>query len=250
MPAVRALIAGGKPGSFLMMSGGGPLRVLVVEDDDSIRGFIADGLEQAGHKAEPVAFGLEAIEMANARPFDAAIVDLMLPDSDGFQIVRELRERRLAAGILVLSAKDTVRDRVAGLTLGADDYLGKPFDMTELLARIDAVTRRSGAVSDAQHLQAGGVVLDLASRTVHREGCRIDLTQRELALLTHLMRTEGKPLSKSYLLQQLWHTGFDPGTNVVDVLVCRLRSKLEKGFPQRLIHTVRGVGYVFRAEAI
>ena len=230
------------------MTGSSPLRVLLIEDDDSIRGFISEGLEQAGHSADPVAFGEEAIEKATARPYDAAIVDLMLPDIDGFQVVRTLRERGLAAGILVLSAKDGVRDRVAGLTLGADDYLGKPFDMTELLARLDAVTRRSGKASDAQHYKAGGVVLDLAARLVHREGCRIDLTQRELALLTHLMRMEGKPLSKSFLLQQLWHTGFDPGTNVVDVLVCRLRSKLEKGFRQRLIHTVRGVGYVFRAE--
>jgi two-component system OmpR family response regulator len=232
-----------------MMSGGGPLRILVIEDDDSIRDFIADGLEQAGHKAEPVACGLEAIEKAAVRPFDAAVVYLMLPDIDGFQVVRELRERRLASGILVLSAKDAVRDRVEGLRLGADDYLGKPFDMTELLARLDAVTRRSGGASEAPRLQAGGVVLDLTTRTVHREGCRIELTQRELALLAHLMRSEGRPLSKSYLLQQLWHTGFDPGTNVVDVLVCRLRSKLEKGFPQRLIHTVRGVGYAFRPEA-
>src|SRR5688572_11575762 len=231
------------------MSGGGPLRILVLEDDDSIRGFIAEGLEQAGHRPDPVGFGLEAIDKASARPYDAAIVDLMLPDIDGFQVVRTLRERRLAAGILVLSAKDAVRDRVAGLTLGADDYLGKPFDMTELLARLDAVTRRSGTAGDPQHFQAGGVVVDLATRMVHREGCRIDLTQRELALLAHLMKTQGRPLSKSYLLQQLWHTGFDPGTNVVDVLVCRLRSKLEKGFPQRLIHTVRGVGYVFRADA-
>jgi two-component system OmpR family response regulator len=231
------------------MQGCGPLRILVIEDDDSIRGFITEGLEQAGHKAEPVGLGLAGIEKARQSPYDAAIVDLMLPDIDGFQIVRTLRESRLAAGILILSAKDAIRDRVAGLTLGADDYVGKPFDMSELLARLDAVARRSGTAPSAQHFQAGGVILDLAARMVTREGARIDLTQRELALLAHLMKMEGKPLSKSFLLQELWHVGFDPGTNVVDVLVCRLRSKLEKGFRQRLIHTVRGVGYVFRAEA-
>jgi two-component system, OmpR family, response regulator len=229
------------------MVGGGSLHVLVIEDDESIRRFIASGLEQAGHRADQVELGLGGIEKATSDKYDAAIVDLMLPDIDGFQVIRTLREQRLVSSILVLSARDTVRDRVTGLTVGADDYLGKPFDMSELLARLDAVTRRSGATPDAGHFRAGGVILDLATHQVHREGTKIDLTQREMALLAHLMKTNGKPLSKSFLLQQLWHTNFDPGTNVVDVLVCRLRSKLEKGFPQRLIHTVRGVGYAFRA---
>lgn len=231
------------------MSGGGSLRILVVEDDASIRGFIAGGLEQAGHRAEQAGLGAEAIEKATAAPYDAAIVDLMLPDLDGFQIVRLLRERRLSRAILVLSARDAVRDRVAGLTLGADDYLGKPFDMAELLARLDAVMRRSGSDPEPDRYQGGGVTLDVSTHQVFREGCRIELTRREVALLGHLMRRAGQPLSKSFLLQELWHAGFDPGTNVVDVLVCRLRNKLDKGFQQRLIHTVRGVGYVFRADA-
>jgi two-component system, OmpR family, response regulator len=232
-----------------MVNGSSALRVLVIEDDDRIRRFVAAGLEEAGHQAEQAESGLEGVEKATAGAFDAAIVDLMLPDIDGLQVVQTLRERKLVAGILVLSAKDAIRDRVAGLNVGADDYLGKPFDMTELLARLDAVTRRSATAPEAAQLQSGGVVLDLATHEVHREGCRIELTRREMALLAHLMKTQGKPLSKSFLLQQLWHTGFDPGTNVVDVLICRLRGKLEKGFPQRLIHTVRGVGYVFRAGA-
>jgi two-component system OmpR family response regulator len=228
---------------------GGSLRILVVEDDASIRGFIARGIEQAGHRAEQAALGAVAIEMAAAAPYDAAIVDLMLPDLDGFEIVRVLRERRLSKAILVLSARDGVRDRVAGLKLGADDYLGKPFDMAELLARIEAVARRSAAVPEPKQYHCAGFTLDMTTHEVSGEGCRIDLTQREMALLAHLMRREGTPLSKSFLLEELWHPGFDPGTNVVDVLVCRLRGKLEKGFRQRLIHTVRGIGYVFRAEA-
>lgn len=230
------------------MSTNVPLRILVVEDDASIRRFIAGALQDAGHSPEEAEQGTVGLEKAAARPYDAAIVDLMLPDIDGFQVVRLLRERRLADAILVLSARDAVRDRVQGLTLGADDYLGKPFDVDELLARLEAVTRRTAHGVEYERYEAGGVVLDLGTREVHREGRRIDLTQREIQLLAQLMKRPGKPVSKSVLLRTLWHADFDPATNVVDVLVCRLRSKLDKDFPARLIHTMRGVGYVFRAE--
>ncbi len=229
------------------MSTSTPLRILVVEDDASIRRFITGALEEAGHLPEEAAQGTQGLEKASERPYDAAIVDLMLPDIDGFQVVRMLRERRLADAILVLSARDAVGDRVQGLTLGADDYLGKPFDIDELLARVDAVTRRTAHGGEFERYEAGGVVLDLATREVHREGRKIELTRREMSLLAQLMKTPGRPVSKSVLLRTLWHANFDPATNVVDVLVCRLRGKLDKDFPARLIHTMRGVGYVFRA---
>lgn len=225
------------------------MRFLLIEDDEKIGSFIVKGLGQEGHVTAWMRDGDEGLVLARTERFDAAIVDLMLPGRDGLSVIRELRERKNRVPIIVLSAKSSVEDRVQGLAVGADDYLGKPFSFAELLARLHALVRRStGASEETRTLSCADLTLDLESRRVVRDGRPIELQPREFALLVYFLRNAGRVLSKTMILERVWGYAFDPQTNVVDVLVSRLRQKVDRDFPVKLIHTLRGVGYVLRKE--
>jgi two-component system, OmpR family, response regulator len=220
--------------------------MLVVEDDPKIAAFLGKSFQENGFSVDEARSGEDAWVMATTREYDAGIVDLMLPGLDGLTLIERLREQRVGFPIIVLSAKRAIEDRVLCLQRGADDYVGKPFAFSELLARIQAVLRRARGASEPSRLEVADVVLDRFTREVTRAGKKIDLQPREFALLEHLMRNAGKALSKTFLLEKLWNYDFNPQTNVVDVLVCRLRNKIDKDFASKLIHTMRGVGYVLR----
>ena len=225
------------------------MRLLLIEDDEKIGGFIAKGLRQEGHVVDWSRNGEEGLGLALDAKLDAAIIDLMLPGRDGLSVIRELRERRQKVPVIILSAKSDVEDRVKGLSVGADDYLTKPFSFAELLARLHALVRRSsGAGEVARRLSFEDLTLDLESRRVIRAGQSIELQAREFGLLVYLLRNPGRVLSKTMILEHVWNYSFDPQTNVVDVLVSRLRRKIDRDFPVKLVHTLRGVGYVLRKE--
>jgi DNA-binding response OmpR family regulator len=220
--------------------------ILVVEDDAEIARFVAGGLRTAGYDVDISGGGREALERGLSAAYDAAVVDLMLPEIDGLTLIQELRAAKIRTAILVLSAKRSTAEKVHCLRGGADDYLAKPFDLSELLARVEALLRRTQPAGEAERLESAGVVVDLLNRTVRRDGERIELSPREFALLELLVRNEGRVLSKSYLLERLWEQQFAVQTNLVDVLVCRLRNHIDRDFEPKLIQTVRGVGYAFR----
>jgi two-component system, OmpR family, response regulator len=222
------------------------MRVLVVEDDKKIASFVANGLKQSGYAVDQCPDGEEGLLMARSVQYDAAIVDIMLPKLDGLSLVQKLRKENIAIPVIILSAKASVDDRVRGLQAGGDDYLTKPFAFSELLARIQALIRRASHSSEPTRLVVGDLVFDLLSREVTRAGQKIELQAREQALLEYLMRNAGKVVTKTMILEHVWDYSFDPQTNVVDVLVHRLRSKVDKDFPQKMIHTNRGVGYVLK----
>ena len=223
------------------------MRALVVEDDASIAEFVARGLREAGFAVDTAGDGDEGLTAALAAAYDVAIVDVMLPRRDGLSLIEELRRRGIATPVLILSAKRTVDDRVRGLQTGGDDYLTKPFAFAELLARVQALVRRAARVPDATTLTVDDLVVDLLSRRVTRAGAALDLRPREFALLEYLMRHAGHVVSKTMILSHVWDYSFDPQTNVVDVLVSRLREKIDRPFEKKLLHTVRGVGYALRS---
>ena len=222
------------------------MRALLVEDDNTIADFVARGLREAGFAVDRAGDGEAGLSSALKQSYDVAIVDLMLPKRDGLSLIEALRRKRIATPVLILSARRSVDDRVRGLQSGGDDYLTKPFAFTELLARVQALVRRSTRPAEPTTLTAGDLELDLLSRRVTRGGKPIDLRPREFALLEYLMRNTGKVVSKTMILSHVWEYSFDPQTNVVDVLVHRLRSKLDKA--KAMIHTIRGVGYVLRPD--
>ncbi|MEM1058223.1 MAG: response regulator transcription factor [Verrucomicrobiota bacterium] len=224
------------------------MRVLVVEDDKKIAGFVSKGLQQAGYAVDVVGEGDTALQMGLDNAYDAAVVDLMLPELDGLEVISRWREREVSTPVIILSAKRSVDDRVAGLQRGGDDYLIKPFSFAELLARVQALIRRSTQATETTELHYGGLKLDLIRREVERAGQRIELQSREFSLLEYLLRNTGRVLSKTMILEHVWDYSFDPQTNVVDVLVCRLRNKVDRGFEGKLIHTLRGAGYVLKEE--
>jgi DNA-binding response OmpR family regulator len=225
------------------------MHVVVIEDDEKIGTFVSQGLRQEAHVVSWARSGDEGLALARQSGVDLAIVDVMLPGRDGLSIVRALRDAKITVPIIVLSARAAVEDRVRGLDAGADDYLTKPFSFAELLARVAALMRRASTRSESPiRLQVADLTLDLVSRRVHRHDRAIDLQAKEFLLLEYLMRNQGRVLSKTMILQHVWDYHFDPQTNVVDVLVSRLRSKIDRDFPQKLIHTLRGVGYVLRPE--
>lgn len=225
------------------------MRVLIVEDDSTIAGFIAKGLKEAGFAVDKAGDGEAGFELAVSQPFDVVIVDLMLPKLDGLTLIQRLRDRRIRTPVLILSAKHSVDDRVKGLQAGGDDYLVKPFAFTELLARVRALIRRATGAAEATRLAVGELTLDLVTRRVTRTGREIEpLRPREFALLEYLMRNAGRVVSKTMILSHVWDYSFDPGTNVVDVLVFRLREKIDRDFERKLLQTVRGMGYVLRVE--
>jgi two-component system OmpR family response regulator len=224
------------------------MRLLLVEDDDKIGAFVEKGLRQEGHAVDWVRSGGEGAFRFEETHYDAAVVDVMLPGLDGLDLIRSRRRKRDTTPIIVLSARDAVGDRVAGLEAGADDYLTKPFSFAELVARLGALQRRATAAPSFTQLSYGGVTLDLLSREATRDGTPLALQAKELALLEYFLRNPERVLSKTMILQRIWDYSFDPQTNVVDVLVCRLRNKVDRGFARKLIHTLRGVGYVLRSS--
>jgi DNA-binding response OmpR family regulator len=224
------------------------MRVLIVEDDRKTAAFIRNALEAEGLAVEAVANGEDALALAAVTPFDAIVLDIMLPGRDGLSVLRLLRERSVSTPVLLLSARGEVTERVEGLNAGADDYLAKPFALAELIARVRALGRR---VSNAGGvlLRVGDLTLDTVSRKATRGDRTMDLAAREFRLLEFLMRAPGRICGRMTILEKVWDYDFDPGTNLVDVYVRRLREKVDDGFEAKLLHTVRGVGYVLEARA-
>ena len=223
------------------------MRALIVEDDPTLAGFVSKGLREAGFVVDHAPDGTTGLELARQEPHDVAIVDLMLPGIDGKRLIQTLRREGIRTPVLILSARGSVTDRVEGLEIGADDYLTKPFAFPELLARVHALIRRATAAAPSTQLTVGDLTLDVLTRRAVRGGREIDLRPREFALLEYLMRNAGRVISKTMILSHVWDYSFDPQTNVVDVLVFRLREKVDKDFPTKLIQTVRGSGYVLKA---
>jgi two-component system, OmpR family, response regulator len=224
------------------------MRLLVVEDDKKIASFVSRGLKEAGYVVDIAERGDDALQIALHNHYDVAIVDLMLPGLDGLSLIERWRAQKVKMPVIILSAKRSVDDRVKGLQVGGDDYLTKPFAFSELLARIQALVRRSTAMSEPATLTYGDLTLDLLSREVTRGGRKIELQAREFALLEYLLRNAGRVVSKTMILEHVWDYNFDPKTNVIDVLVSRLRSKVDRDFDRKLIHTMRGFGYVLKAK--
>jgi len=223
------------------------MTILLVEDDDVIAEFVTGGLREAGYAVERARDGDVGLRLALDRDWDAAVVDVMLPRRDGLSLVEELRRKGRRTPVLFLSARRNVDDRVRGLQAGGDDYLVKPFDFSELLARLQALLRRASGLAAPTRLEVGELSMDLLSREVVRAGRRLDLRPREHALLEYLMRNPGRVVSRTALLSHVWGYSVSPHTNAVDVLVSRLRDELDRGFPTKMLHTVRGAGYVLRA---
>ncbi len=225
------------------------MRILLVEDDPTVAGFVVKGLREAGHVVEHADNGRDGLFMAASEAFDTIILDRMLPGGiDGIRLLETLRSQNNATPVLLLSALAQVDERVAGLKAGGDDYLTKPFAFSELLARVEALTRRGKAEGPQTKLVVGDLELDLLSRTVRRAGQKIDLQPREFRLLEYLMRHAGQVVTRTMLLEGVWDYHFDPQTNVIDVHVSRLRQKIDKPFPTSLIHTIRNAGYMLRPE--
>jgi two-component system copper resistance phosphate regulon response regulator CusR len=218
------------------------MRILVVEDDRKVAGFVQRGLAPDGFVVDVLFDGHEAAERVAALDYDAVVLDLMLPGGSGFEVLRQIRSRRPGLLVLILTARDALEDRVAGLDTGADDYMVKPFAIAELAARLRALLRRG--VPREPVLRVGGLELDTIKRTARRAGRSIDLTRKEYALLEYLMRHAGRPVTRSLLIDRIWGPHFESLSNVVEVHVNSLRAKVDRGFPVALIHTVRGTGYM------
>ena len=224
------------------------MRVLLVEDDQKIAAFIVKGLKAEGFAVDHAADGEDGLHLALTEPYDAAIVDIMLPKLDGLALIERLRQEKVKTPVIILSAKGTVDDRVKGLQTGGDDYLTKPFAFSELLARIQALIRRSTDQIEPTRLVVGDISMDLITREVLRAERKIDLQPLEFSLLEYLMRNAGRVVSKTMIMEHVWDYHFDPQTNVVESRIYKLREKIDKVFPTKLIHTVRGVGYVLKPE--
>jgi two-component system, OmpR family, response regulator len=222
------------------------MRILIVEDDEKIASFVMRGMKEAAFTVDHAEDGELGLHLALSRSYDAAIMDVMLPRLDGLSIIERMRQQRMDTPVIVLSAKRSVDDRVRGLHRGGDDYLVKPFSFSELLARVHALIRRASQQTEPTRLLGEELSLDLLTREVTRSGKKIDLQPREFSLLEYLMRNSGRVMSKAMIIEHVWGYNFDPQTNVVDVLVSRLRNKLDRAFEKKLIHTHRGVGYALK----
>lgn len=223
------------------------MQVLIIEDDKDMASFISKVLTEAGHNVDVANRGDSGLTLARSRNFDALVVDRMLPEKDGLTLVREYRDGGGHSPALFLTALTDVDHRVEGLKAGGDDYLAKPFAPSELAARVEALGRRGSSEAPVTHLKAGDLEMDLLARKVTRDGRKIDLQPREFRLLEYLMRHAGQVVTRTMLLENVWDYNFDPQTNVIDVHVSRLRGKIDKGFDEALLHTVRGAGYRLQA---
>ncbi len=225
------------------------MRILLVEDDEKIAEFVKKGLKSSGFAVDTAATGTQGFSLAFDEPYDTLIVDIMLPEMDGISLIQKIRKHGNNTPVIVLSARDRVDDRVKGLEAGADDYLTKPFAFSELLARVQALIRRSSNITDPVNLSYADLTMDIVKRQVIRNGVPIDLQPLEFSLLEYLMRNRERVVSKTMIMEHVWDYHFDPMTNVVEARICRLRDKVDKGFQDKLIHTVRGAGYVLKKES-
>lgn len=225
------------------------MRILLVEDDSKIASFILKGLKASGYAIDLAEDGERGLHMALTEPYDAAIIDLMLPKLDGLSIIERMRREKIRTPIMILSAKGDVEDRVRGLQAGSDDYLVKPFAFSELLARVQALIRRASGLSEPTGLQVADLSMNLITREVRREDRIIELQPIEFSLLEFLMRNAGRIVSKTMIMEHVWDYNFDPQTNVVESRICRLRDKVDRNWDKKLIHTVRGVGYVLKEKS-
>ncbi|MCD4675285.1 MAG: response regulator transcription factor [Desulfobacula sp.] len=224
------------------------MRILVIEDDLKIAEFIQKGLKSSGFAVDHAATGTRGFEMVFEEPYDTLVVDIMLPELDGISLIKKIRERKNNTPIIILSARDRVDDRVNGLQAGADDYLTKPFAFSELLARIQALIRRAGNIIDPVNLLYADLSIDIMKRQVKRNNEIIVLQPLEFSLLEYLLRNKERVVSRTMIMEHVWDYSFDPMTNVVEARICRLRDKIDKGFEPKLIHTVRGAGYVLKVQ--
>lgn len=220
------------------------MRILLIEDDQRTASFIMKGLRQEGFAVDHASDGLEGLHFAQETPFDAAVIDVMLPKLDGLSLIERLRAEEINLPVLVLSARSSVDDRVKGLQVGADDYLMKPFAFSELLARILALLRRSSTQTDPVALTIADLRMDLVRRKVYRDQDEIELQPKEFSLLEYLMRNAGRVVSKTMIMEHVWDYNFDPQTNVVEARICKLRDKINRNSEHKLIKTIRGMGYV------
>lgn len=225
------------------------MNLLVIEDDSKIASFVKKGFEQDGYLVDLAVDGEQGLHMCLTKKYDAAVIDILLPQLDGLSLIEMIRHNGISTPVLILSAKRTVNDRIKGLQKGGDDYLTKPFSFSELLVRVKALIRRSNNIPDSSQIAVGDLSMDLMKRVVFRGDDKIILQPREFALLEYFMRNPNKVLSKTLILEKIWDFNFDPQTNVVDVLVCRLRGKIDKDYTKKTIRTIRGVGYVLDVPA-
>jgi two-component system OmpR family response regulator len=224
------------------------MRILLVEDDSKIASFIIKGFKAEGFAVDHAQDGEEGLHLASTEPYAAGIIDIMLPQKDGLAVIEDMRREKIKFPVIILSAKGSVDDRVKGLQIGGDDYLTKPFAFSELLARVQALIRRSSDQEEPTKLVAADIEMNLITREVVRGDQKIDLQPLEFSLLEYLMRNAGRVVSKTMIMEHVWDYYFDPQTNVVESRIYKLREKIDKGFPDKLIHTVRGVGYVLKKE--
>ena len=222
------------------------MRLLLIEDDPKIASFILKGMKAEGYAVDHAPDGQEGLHMALTEPYDAAIIDVMLPKLDGLSVIERMRKEKVNTPVIILSAKGSVDDRVKGLQVGGDDYLPKPFAFSELLARVQALIRRAGGLSEPTRLTVGDLTMNLLTREVTRGARKIELQRLEVSLLEYLMRNAGRVVSKTMIMEHVWDYNFDPQTNVVESRICRLRDKIDRDFDRKLIQTVRGVGYALK----
>jgi two-component system OmpR family response regulator len=224
------------------------MRILVIEDDLKIANFIQKGLKSSGFAVDHARTGTQGLDMALVESYDTLIVDIMLPELDGISLIKQVRLENNNTPVIILSARDSVDDRVNGLHAGADDYLTKPFAFSELLARVQALIRRAGNITDPTKLSYEDLSIDIAKRQVKRNEDIIDLQPLEFSLLEYLLRNRERVVSRTMIMEHVWDYNFDPMTNVVEARICRLRDKIDKGHDSKLIHTVRGAGYVLKSQ--
>jgi two-component system OmpR family response regulator len=222
------------------------MRLLLIEDDQKIALFVKTGLKEAGFAVDHVIDGEDGLHLALTEPYDMAVIDLMLPTVDGLSIIKKMREQKIYTPVLILSAKRSVDERVEGLQIGGDDYLVKPFAFSELIARIQALMRRSSRAAAPAEFKIADLTLNIQTRKVFREDREIELQPLEFSLLEYLMRNAGRVVSKTMIMEHVWDYNFNPQTNVVEARICYLRDKVDTDFDRKLIHTVRGVGYVLK----